>query len=112
MGTTAPVKEAEAVEPVVSEEPRKWTVTTAVDAFADTTNAIAGLVDVRDDAKKFLLEHGQKTGRRTFLDRIAMERTGGSLVLDQGAVKDHYAELNLPLPKTRSKLGWTLKLLK
>lgn len=89
---------------------RKLTVAEAVEQFAATTNAIAVLAALRDEAKTLLLEHAERTGKRTFADRIAVVRTGGSLTLDQAAVKK-FLGARLADFQTRTKLGWSLKLL-
>ena len=93
-----------------TETTRKLTVTQAIDQYESATRAIEGLTGLRDEAKRVLLEHAEKTGKRTFKDRIAVVRSGGSLILDQRKVRD---ELGARLPdfQTRTKLGWTLKLL-
>jgi hypothetical protein len=90
---------------------KKLTIARAVDQYVEAMHAIEVLSDLRDKAKEMLITHGERTGRRTFLDRLAMERTGGSLVLDQAQAKADLTEAGLPIPKKRSKLGWTLKLL-
>lgn len=108
----APVAKARKPPTPKALQERKLTVTSATEQYVTTTKAIEGLADLQRAAKEFLIESGRKTGRRTFLDQIAMVRTGGSNVVDHAAVADHYAKLELPLPRTKSKLGWSLKLLK
>jgi len=83
----------------------------AVDQWAECTLAIQGLTILRNEAAKVLLDKAEKTGRRTFSDRIAVVQTGGSLVLDQAKVRD-YLGAKLADFQSRTKLGWTLKLLK
>lgn len=90
---------------------RKLTISDAVDQWERTTNAIDGLSILRKEAAEVLLEHAARTGKRTYKDRIAVVRSGGSLVLDQAAVRD-YLGAELKDFQTRTKLGWTLKLLK
>lgn len=90
--------------------PRKLTLTDAVDQWERTTRAIEGLKILQKEAAEVLIDHGKKTGRRTFKDRIAMVATGGSLTLDQPAVKA-YLGAKLADFQTRTKAGWTLKLL-
>jgi hypothetical protein len=93
-------------------KPRPLTVTSAVEQYTETMAAIEVLGDLCDTAKEWLIEHGKSTGRRTFLDRIAMERTGGARVFDQAQAKLDLEAAGLPIPKKSSKLGWTLKVLK
>jgi hypothetical protein len=90
---------------------RKLTIAQAVDQWCETTRAIEGLKGLREEAAKVLLENAERTGRRTFKDRIAVVQTGGSLVLDQAKVREYLGE-KLADFQTRTKLGWTLKLLK
>jgi hypothetical protein len=52
----------------------------------------------------------ERTGRLTYEDRVLRNRTGGTLVLDQGKVREHLGA-RLHEFQTRTKLGWTLKLL-
>lgn len=107
---TSPAGHAVSPPEPAAEKPRKLTVADAVDQFESTTRAIEGLAGMRDEAKRVLLAHAEKTGKRTFADKVAVVRSGGSLVLDQAKVRD---ELGARLPdfQTRTKLGWTLKLL-
>jgi hypothetical protein len=97
--------------PAAAAVKRKLTIANAVDQWAETTLAIQGLIVLRDEAAKVLLANAQKTGKRTFKDRIAVVQSGGSLVLDQSAVRD-YLGARLGDFQKRSKLGWSLKLLK
>jgi hypothetical protein len=90
---------------------RKLTVADAVDQWAQTKLAIEGLSILNKEAAAVLLAHAEKTGKRTFKDRIAVVRTGGSLTLDQPALRD-YLGAKLADFQTRTKLGWSLKLLK
>jgi hypothetical protein len=92
-------------------KPRKLTVANAVDQWAETTLAIQGLEILRKEAAGVLLAHAEKTGRRTFRDRIAVVQSGGSLILDQKKVRE-YLGARLAAFQTQTKLGWTLKLLK
>lgn len=93
---------------------RKLTLTTAIEQFERTTLAIEGLEPLRDEAKAFIIEHAQKSGRMTYKDRIAVERTGGQLYLDQPAVKQRLVELGERVETfmKRANRGWTVKLLK
>ncbi len=111
MGTATQEQEAPADVADVA-KPAKLTVTSAVDEWSETTAAIEVLSDRRKTAAEFLLAHGLKTGRRAFLGRVAMERTGGSLVFDQAQAKKDLEAAGYPIPKKRTKLGWTLKFLK
>jgi hypothetical protein len=52
----------------------------------------------------------ERTGRLTYEDRVLRNRTGGTLVLDQSKVREHLGA-RLHEFQTRTKLGWTLKLL-
>jgi hypothetical protein len=90
---------------------RKPTLNDAIDQWETTTRAIEGLKATRDAAAAVLLEHAERTGRRTFKDRIAVARSGGSLVLDQPAVREFLGD-RLPEFQTRTKMGFSLKLLK
>ena len=90
---------------------RKLTLANAVDQWAECSLAIEGLTVLRDEAKKVILANAEKTGRRSYKNRIAVVQTGGSLILDQGAVRQMLGERWAEF-QTRTKLGWTLKLLK
>lgn len=90
---------------------KKLTLTEAVEQWEQTTRAIEGLQIVRKQAAAVLLEHAEKTGKRTYKDRIAVVQTGGSMILDQAAVRE-YLGAQLVKFQTKTKLGWTLKLLK
>lgn len=94
-----------------TEKPKKLTLAQAIDQWAETTRAIEGLTPLRNEAAKVLLEHAEKTGKRTFKDRIAVVQTGGSLVLDQPKVVEHLGDRLRDFQK-RTKMGWSLKLLK
>lgn len=88
----------------------KLTIAAAIEQYERTTLAIEGLKPLQSQAAKVLLAHAVKTGRRTFKDRIAVVASGGSVVLDQAKVRDYLGE-RLADFQTRTKLGWTLKLL-
>lgn len=90
---------------------RKLTLANAIDQWAETTLAIEGLKVLQKEAAKVLLASADRTGKRTFKDRIAVVQTGGSMVLDQAAVREHLGS-KLADFQTRTKLGWSLKLLK
>ncbi|HWF25144.1 MAG TPA: hypothetical protein VG275_06845 [Solirubrobacteraceae bacterium] len=90
---------------------RKLTLSAAIDQWAETTRAIQGLEILRKEAAQVLLEHAERTDRRTFKDRIAVVRSGGSVVLDQAKVREHLGA-RLAEFQTTTKLGWSLKLLK
>jgi hypothetical protein len=66
---------------------------------------------LRKEAAAVLLAHAEKTCKRTYKDRVAVVQTGGSLVLNQAAVRD-YLGAKLADFQTRTKLGWSLKLLR
>ena len=103
-----------AARAAVDDEPtpaRKLTIGQAVDQWAETKLAIEGLTILNKEAAKVLLDHAQKTGKRTFKDRIAVVQTGGSITLDQAAVRE-YLGARLVDFQTKTKLGWSLKLLK
>jgi hypothetical protein len=93
---------------------RKLTLREATEQWAETALAIEGLKMLQAEAGAVLLAHSEKTERRAYFDRVAVVRSGGSLVLDQAAVRDElpaerFVEGDL---MRRSKLGWSLKLLK
>lgn len=88
---------------------KKMTLAEATDEWVEATAAIQLLEAKRKVATEILKAHTEKTNRRTYFDRVAVERSGGSLVMDQDAVKER---LGADTPYKRSKLGWTLKLLK
>jgi hypothetical protein len=90
---------------------RKLTLQAAIDQWCETTLAIEGLQALRKEAADVLLDNAERTGRRTFKDRIAVVRSGGSLILDQTKVRELLGA-RLPDFQTRTKLGWTLKLLR
>jgi hypothetical protein len=93
---------------------RKLTLAAAIDQYEETARAIEGLTPLRDEAKAVIIAHGERTGRRTFKDRIAMVSSGGALVLNQAKAVEFILEAGERLEdfKTRTKLGWSLKLLK
>ena len=103
--------EAQAADAGVSAKSRKLTIAKAVDQWAECTLAIEGLTILKKEAADVLLKHAEKTGRRSFRDRIAVVRTGGSLVLNQAKVRE-YLGAQLVDFQSRTKLGWALKLLK
>ena len=90
---------------------RKLTQAKAIDQWCETTRAIEGLKVLQKEAADFLVAHGEKTGKRTFGDRIAMQSTGGSLILDQKRVRE-FLGARVAEFQTRTKLGWSLKLLR
>jgi hypothetical protein len=90
---------------------RKITLAQATATWAETTRAMEGLKGLRDEAATVLLEHAERTGRRTYGDQIAVQPSGGSLVLDQEKVRD-YLGARLRDFQRRTKHGLTLKLLK
>lgn len=90
---------------------RKLTISEAAAQWEETTLAMEGLKGLRNEAARVLLANAEKTGRRTFKDRIAVTQTGGSLVLDQAKVREYLGE-RLHEFQTRTKLGLSLKLLK
>ncbi len=110
MGAATAEPQAPAAGADVS-KPAKLTVSKAVDQWAETTLAIQGLTILRNEAAKVLLDAAERTGRRTFRDRIAVVQTGGSLVLDQAKVRD-YLGSKLADFQVRTRLGWSLKLLR
>jgi hypothetical protein len=110
----APQTQAPPARAAVESEPvkaRKLTLANAVDQWAECSLAIDGLTALKKEAGEVLLAHAIKTGKRAYKDRIAVVQTGGSLVLDQKAVRD-YLGAKLVDFQTRTKLSWSLKLLK
>jgi hypothetical protein len=94
---------------------RKLTVKAAVAQYVETTKAIEGLAMLQKDARQFLVENAEKTGKRVFGDDdIAVVQTGGGLVLDQPKAKDRLLEIGDRLDDymKRQKFGLSLKLLK
>jgi hypothetical protein len=90
---------------------RKLTIADAVEQWERTTLAIEGLTMLRKEAAAVLLANAEKTGRKTFKNRIAVVQTGGSVTLDQGKVTQ-YLGARLHEFQTRTRSGWTLKLLR
>jgi hypothetical protein len=90
---------------------RKLTISDAVNQWAETKLAIEGLTILNKEAAEVLLAHADRTGKRTYKDRIAVVQTGGSITLDQGKVKA-FLGAKLADFQSRTKLGWSLKLLK
>lgn len=100
--------------PTPGAQKKKLTIGEAVEQYAETSRAIAGLEMLQSEAKAAIVAHGERTGKRTFLDRVAMVRSGGSLRMDQAAVREvipaeRFVEGDL---MKRDRLGWQLKLLK
>ncbi len=111
MDHTAETQASPAAADLKPAKARKLTIANAVDQWAECTLAIEGLTMLRNEAAKVLVAHAEKTGKRTFKDRIAVVETGGSLILDQQKVRDHLgAQLGEFMKRT--KLGLSLKLLK
>lgn len=103
---------ARAAEPPVSpRRARRLNLNKAIDQWAETTRAIERLKVLQKEAAEVLIAHGEKTGRRTFGDSIAMQSTGGSVVLDQAKVREFLGP-RLAEFQTRTKRGWSLKLLR
>jgi hypothetical protein len=93
---------------------RKLTLREAAEQWVETTDAIAGLKELQKEAADVLIAHVERTSRRTFFNLIAAERSGGSLVMDQAAVRaalpaERFVDGDL---MKRSKPGWTLKRLR
>jgi len=92
---------------------RKLTLAKAVAQWLETERAIQGLKPLRDEAAAVILENAERTGRRVYgAGKIAVEQTGGSLVLDQPAVREYLGPQRLSEFMKRTKLGLTLKLLR
>ncbi|MHB8492462.1 MAG: hypothetical protein ACYDA6_09670 [Solirubrobacteraceae bacterium] len=94
---------------------RKLTVKSATAQYVETTRAIEGLAMLQKDARAFLIETAEKTGKRVFGDDdIAVVQTGGGLVLDQPKAKDRLLEIGDRLEDymKRQKFGLALQLLK
>lgn len=108
MSTTTETKPRKAATPKAL---KKMTLGEAIERWAETTRAIEGLQLVRKQAEEILLEHAQRTGRRSFKDLIAVVQTGGSYVLDQPRVKEFLGERVSEFMK-KTKLGLSLKLLR
>ena len=81
---------------------RKLTIARAIDQWEQTTLAIEGLTVLRKEAAEVLLAHAEKTGRRTYKDRIAVVSSGGSVVLDQARLRQ-FLGARLVDFQTRSK---------
>ena len=91
---------------------RKLSLAKATVQWLETERAIQGLEPLRKEAKAVIVEHAERTGRRVYGGgTIAVEQTGGSLVLDQPAVKKHLGD-RVSAFMVRTKLGLTLKLLR
>jgi hypothetical protein len=105
------------VQPVTAQGPaaradvrRPLTVSAAVDQWAECQLAMDGLKVLQKEAADVILRNALRTGKRSYKDRVAVVRSGGSLVLDQEAVRA-YLGAKLEQFQKRTKLGWTLKLL-
>lgn len=91
---------------------KKMTLRQAAEQWAETTLAMEGLKQVRDEAAAVLLAPVEKAGKeRAFFGLVRAEPTGGNLYLDQAAVREE-----LPVGRfvegdllKRQKRGWTLK---
>lgn len=117
MGSAAQVEVAPAQLPELDGPPhrkRKLTLTDAADQYERTTLAIEGLTILKKEAADVLLASAERTGRRTFKDRLAVVQTGGALTLDQPKVKEYLIARGQVLAdfQKRSKMGLALKLLK
>lgn len=92
----------------------KLTLAEAIDQFECTQLAIDGLTPLLKEAKEIIVANGVKTGRRSWKDRIAMVQSGGSKIFDQRKAKQFLLDAGERIEdyEGRSKLGWSLKLLK
>jgi len=61
---------------------RKLTVVQATEVWVETTRALEGLKGLRNEAAAVILAHAERTGKRTYADKIAVQPSGGSLILD------------------------------
>jgi hypothetical protein len=71
---------------------RKLTLAEAADQWETAKREIDRLKPLLEEAAPVLLKHFEKTGRSTYRDRIAVVNRGGSLVLDQGKVREFLGE--------------------
>lgn len=90
---------------------RPLTLSEAAEQWITAKEAIEAQKALIEQAAPILERHFNSTGRRTYRDRIAYERTGGSLVLDQPKVRAFLGKRLQEFQK-RTERGWTLKLLK
>jgi hypothetical protein len=63
------------------------TVAQAADQWEHADREIERLEAERDAAKPVLLDYFERTGRRSYKDRIALRQGADRTILDQGAVK-------------------------
>lgn len=90
---------------IIPESPRlakrKLTLAEAADQWEQADREIERLQALRKEAAPVLLEHFEKTGRRTYKERIAVRQGADRTILDQSAVKA-FLGARLPEFQTRS----------
>jgi hypothetical protein len=89
---------------------RKLTVAEAADRWEHARRETDRLKGELAEAAAVLDAYFERTGRLTYKNRILRNRTGGTLVLDQGKVRE-FLGVRLQEFQSRTKLGWSLKLL-
>ncbi|MGD0386403.1 MAG: hypothetical protein ABSB73_09740 [Solirubrobacteraceae bacterium] len=89
---------------------RKLTIAEAADRWEHARRETDRLKGDLAEAAEVLDAYFERTGRLTYKDRIVRNRTGGTLVLDQSKVRE-FLGARLQEFQTRTKLGWSLKLL-
>lgn len=112
-------EEAPAAAPAVKRKPpmpgalqkTKLTVAQAAEQWEKAKRELERQEPLLEEAAAVLHAHFERTGRATYKDRIARQRTGGQLYLDQQALKQYLGAKFNEFQK-RAKQGWTLKLLK
>jgi hypothetical protein len=75
------------VPPPAAAGEHKLTVAQAADQWEHADREIERLEAERDAAKPVLLDYFERTGRRSYKDRIALRQGSDRTILDQGAVK-------------------------
>lgn len=109
----ATAEKAKARTPKALQE-KKLTLREAAEQWIETTHAIEKLKELQSKAAATLIAHTERTDKRAYFDLVTVERSGGSLVMNQEAVRqelpaERFVEGDL---MKRSKRGWTVKKIK
>lgn len=89
---------------------KKLTVDQAGEQWVKAKRAMARQKGLLEESAEVLLEHFEKTGKKTWKDRIALVTTPGRLILDQGKVRAYFGA-KLSKYQTRTKPSKSLSLL-
>lgn len=89
---------------------KKLTLAQAADQWEKARRLIDEQEPLLEEAKEILLEHFERTGRRTYRDRIALVIGSSRLILDQPKIRAFLGK-DLPKYQKRTKPSKSLTLL-